>query len=209
MSLVIDLHLHTRRHSACSAIDESLLIDRAVQAGLDGLVLTEHHYQWTRAELVALVAQSAHPGFLLLAGFEYSSSHGDMLIYGLEPEAAKSFTPGHPPEVMLARAQSMGAVCIAAHPTRAAIPFDERIVDMPFEALEVKSVNLAPHEQRLAQKLADDLGRRATAASDAHRLPDVGAYATEFLEPVQTIEDLRNSLQRGTFRPCVRAGQGN
>lgn len=208
MSLVIDLHLHTRRHSACSAIDEALLIDRAVQAGLDGLVLTEHHYQWTRAELDALSAQSTHPGFLLLAGFEYSSSCGDMLIYGLEPEAVKDFVPGQAPEVMLARAQSMGAACIAAHPTRAAIPFDEGIVDMPFEALEVQSVNLAPHEQRLAQKLADDLGRRATASSDAHRLSDVGAYATEFLEPIQSIEDLRNSLLRGTFRPCARAGQG-
>ena len=54
MGLIIDLHLHTRRHSACSIIDESRLIDRAVKAGLDGLVITEHHYQWTPEELAAL-----------------------------------------------------------------------------------------------------------------------------------------------------------
>jgi predicted metal-dependent phosphoesterase TrpH len=208
MGLVFDLHLHTRRHSACSAIDESRLIDRAVQSGLDGLVITEHHYQWTRHEMDALVAASDHPGFILLAGFEYSSSKGDILVYGLEPEVAATFEPGRSPEVMLDLAQSMGAACIAAHPTRAAIPFDERILDMPFEALEVKSVNLEPYEQRLAAKLADDLGRRATISSDAHRLEDVGAYATEFLTPVQSMEDLRNSLQRGTFRPYVVAGQG-
>ncbi len=208
MGLVFDLHLHTRRHSACSAIDESLLIDRAVRKGLDGLVLTEHHYQWTREEMDELVDTSGHPGFILLAGFEYSSSKGDILIYGLDPEQVAAFEPGRPPEVMLAKAQEMGAVCVAAHPTRAAIPFDERILDMPFEALEVKSVNLAPHEQRLAKKLADDLGRRVTTSSDAHRLEDVGAYATEFLNPVQSMEDLRNSLRHGTFRPYSVAGQG-
>lgn len=208
MGLIIDLHLHTRRHSACSIIDESRLIDRAVKAGLDGLVITEHHYQWTRDELAALVAASSHPGFLVMAAFEYSSARGDILIYGLEPEQVREFVPGGQPEVMLAKAQAMGAVCIAAHPTRAAIPFDERIFEMPFEALEVKSVNLASHEQRLAEKLANDLGRMKTASSDAHRIEDVGRYATEFQEPIQSIADLRNSLRRGTFRPYNPAGQG-
>lgn len=208
MGLIIDLHLHTRRHSACSVIDESRLIDRAVKAGLDGLVITEHHYQWTKEELAALVAASGHPGFLVMAAFEYSSARGDILIYGLEPEQVKEFVPGGQPEVMLAKAQAMGAVCIAAHPTRAAIPFDERIFEMPFEALEVKSVNLASHEQRLADKLANDLGRMKTASSDAHRLEDVGRYATEFQEPIQSIADLRNSLRRGTFRPYNPLGQG-
>ncbi|MCF6287305.1 MAG: hypothetical protein L3K26_19295, partial [Candidatus Hydrogenedentes bacterium] len=166
------------------------------------------HYQWTPEELDALVAESGHVGFILLAGFEYSSSKGDILIYGLEPAQVADFEPGRAPEVMLAQAQAMGAVCVAAHPTRAAIPFDERILDMPFDALEVKSVNLEPHEQRLAQKLADDLGRRAITSSDAHRLEDVGAYATEFLVPIQSMADLQNSLRNGTFRPYSIAGQG-
>lgn len=208
MGLIIDLHLHTRRHSACSMMDESRLIDRAVRAGLDGLVITEHHYQWSREELEALVTASGHPGFLVMAAFEYSSARGDILIYGLEPDQVKEFVPGKQPEVMLAKAQAMGAACIAAHPTRAAIPFDERIFEMPFEALEVKSVNLAAHEQRLAEKLANDLGRAKTASSDAHRIEDVGRYATEFQEPIQCMADLRNSLRRGTFRPYNPPGKG-
>lgn len=208
MGLLIDLHLHTRRHSACSIIDEARLIDRAVKAGLDGLVITEHHYQWSRAELDELLAASSHPGFILLAAFEYSSARGDILIYGLEPEQVKEFVPGGEPDAALAKAQRMGAACIAAHPTRAAIPFDERILDMPFDALEVKSVNLAAHEQRLARKLAEDLGRAMTTSSDAHRLEDVGRYATEFQEPIHGMADLQKSLRRGTFRPYNSAGQG-
>lgn len=207
MGLLIDLHLHTRRHSACSRIDERQLIDRAVRAGLDGLVITEHHYQWTREELDDLAAASAHPGFLLLAAFEYSSARGDILIYGLDPHQVREFPPGRQPEAILEKAQRMGAACIAAHPTRAAIPFDERIAHMPFDALEIKSVNLAPHEQRLAEKLARDLGRAATTASDAHRLEDVGRYATEFDGPIQTMADLQKALRNGTFRPYTTSGK--
>lgn len=208
MGLLIDLHLHTRRHSSCSIIDEKRLIDRAVKAGLDGLVITEHHYQWPVSELEDLLAASNHPGFILLSAFEYSSARGDILVYGLEPEQVKEFAPGGQPEVMLARAQQMGAICVAAHPTRAAIPFDERILEMPFDALEVKSVNLAPHEQRLAKKLAQDLGRPMTTSSDAHRIEDVGRYATEFQDPIQSMADLQKSFRRGTFRPYEPAGQG-
>lgn len=208
MALLIDLHLHTRRHSACSKIDESMLIDRAVKAGLDGVVITDHHYQWTREELDELLAASRHPGFILLSAFEYSSARGDILIYGLEPGQVREFVPGGDPEAVLAKAQRLGAACVAAHPTRAAIPFDERIAKMPFEALEVKSVNLASHEQRLAFKLAQDLGRAMTTSSDAHRLEDVGRYATEFQVPIQTMADLQNALRHGTFRPYNPPGQG-
>ena len=204
MGLLLDIHLHTRRHSSCSCIDETQLIDRAVQAGLQGLVITEHHYQWTEQELAELKEQSAHPGFILLSAFEYSSNKGDVLIYGLPPEAAKTFEPYQEPEIIVARAQAMGAACVAAHPTRAEISFDERIATIPFEAIEVQSRNIQPHEQRLAFKLASDLELPATAASDAHRIEDVGAYALEFDDAIQSVADLRDSLKRGRFRIAVR-----
>jgi hypothetical protein len=47
MGLIVDVHLHTRRYSRCSRIEPGALIDRAVRAGLDGVVITEHHHQWS------------------------------------------------------------------------------------------------------------------------------------------------------------------
>lgn len=204
MSLRIDLHCHTRRHSGCSAIDEYRLIDRAVQRGLHGLVITEHHYQWSEDELDELREKANAPGFVLMAAFEYSSSRGDILMYGLAPEQVKEFVPGGDPEEALERAIGMGAACIAAHPTRAQIPFDDRIARMPFHGLETRSVNLEDHEQRLAIRLADNLGIPPTASSDAHRLDDIAAYATEFDDPIQCMADLRAALIRGRFRPTER-----
>lgn len=187
-------------------MDEFRLIEQAVRRGLHGVVITEHHYQWPDEELQELRDRANAPGFVLLAGFEYSSEKGDILVYGLEPEAAKSLAPGRDPILALRHFQDLGAACIAAHPTRAGIPFDDRILGMPFQALEVQSVNLAGHEQRLANRLATSLKLPAVACSDAHRIEDVGAYATAFDDPVQRPADLLKSLKNGRFRPLSSLG---
>lgn len=202
MPFLVDMHMHTTRYSRCSRIDASKLIDRAVRAGLDAIVITEHHHQWSKVETEELVAESGHPGFLVMAGFEYTSSHGDILIYGMPDEHVKEFVPGWAPEKAAALAQSYGAACVAAHPTRAGMSFDERIATLPFAAFEVASVNLKPHEQRMAKNLAERLGRPMVACSDAHDLPAVGAYATVFNDLILGMEDLQAALLRGKFQPA-------
>ena len=170
------------------------------------MVITEHHYQWTEEELAELKEKADVPGFVLLAGFEYSSEKGDILVYGLEPEAAHSLMPGRDPILALQHFQEMGGACIAAHPTHAAIPFDDRILQMSFEALEVQSTNLKGNEQRLAVRLAENLKKPVVACSDAHRIEDVGAYATAFEDPIYSRSDLLAALKSGRFRPIQVLG---
>lgn len=205
MGLVINLHLHSRRYSQCSRIDPAGLIDRAVHAGLDGLVITEHHHQWDPEELLDLVAASGHPGFLLFAGFEYTSAQGDLLVYGLTPAQATQFRPGWPPERAAGMIRDLGGVCIAAHPTRAGLGFDERLQTLPLAAMEVASVNLQEHEQRLARNLSKTLNIPATAGSDAHDLHDIGRYATEFEDLLLNMTDLQDALVHGKFQVAQSA----
>ncbi len=200
MALFFDLHVHTNRYSSCSYIDPNELIDRAVEVGLDGLVITEHHHQWSPEELEQLIEESRHPGFRLFAGFEYSSNRGDILIYGLEPEAYQEFTPGMPPEEAAALAVGKGGLCIAAHPTRTGLSFDTRLATLPMVAFEVCSGNMQEHERRLAETLAKSLGFRGVACSDAHQLADVGRYATEFEVAINSYSDLQAALAHGRFR---------
>lgn len=202
MPFLVDMHLHTTRYSACSRIDASKLIDRAVRAGLDAIVITEHHRQWSSEETATLVAESGHPGFLVMAAFEYTSSHGDILMYGVPDEHVREFVPGWPPEKAAERAQRYGAACVAAHPTRAGMSFDERIAALPLAALEIASVNLTPNEQRLAKKLAQSLGKPMVACSDAHDLAAVGRYATQFDGLILGIGDLQAALLHGRFQPA-------
>lgn len=200
MSLRFDLHVHTRRHSGCSHIDERQLIARAICAGLDGIVITEHHYQWTEAELAELSAEAGEPGFILLAGFEYTTACGDILVYGLSPEDAEGMEPYLEPEIFAAEALGRGAACIAAHPTRSGMEFDGRLGGLGLDGLEVRSVNLQPQAQRQAALLASRLGIAPVVASDAHRLEDVGAYAIEVDAAVRNMADLQAALKQGKFR---------
>lgn len=196
----IDLHVHTRRHSPCSSIDPAAVVPTAIQAGLQGVVITEHEYQWSQAELEALRRQSFAPEFLVLAGFEYRTLRGDLLVYGLENEAYKDFLPGMTSRQATEKATALGGACIAAHPTRAGMDFDLAIADSRLAGLEVCSSNLQPHERRLAMKLAKSLEIPPVAASDAHAAKDIGRYATEFEAPVETGAGLQNALRNGRFQ---------
>ena len=201
MSLLIDLHVHTKRYSPCSAVPPERLVSQAVKAGLDGLVITEHHRQWSDDELALLVEQSTAPGFVLLSGMEYTSGQGDLLIFGLEAGQANGFEPWLSPEEAVRRAIDLGGVCVAAHPTRTGMGFDERLLTLPLAAIEVRSARLQEHEERLALRLSEQAGIPAVAGSDAHALREVGRYATAFDDVVQTMSDLQTGLKNGRFRP--------
>ena len=49
--MTFDLHMHTSRHSPDSVMDPFALVRRAVEIGLDGVVITEHDWLWTENEL--------------------------------------------------------------------------------------------------------------------------------------------------------------
>jgi predicted metal-dependent phosphoesterase TrpH len=199
MILRIDIHVHTSRFSACSTIDPLQLVSQAVRAGLDGLVITEHHRQWDDPDLAELLRMCNAPEFVLLSGFEYSSTCGDLLVYGLTPAQAQEFERGWDPEKAVRVAERFGGVCVAAHPTRAQLGFDERLFSLPLVGLEVCSTNLNHRERRLALDLSRAAKVAPLAASDAHNLYDVGRYATAFEEPVCSMWDLQEALTHGRF----------
>jgi hypothetical protein len=172
---------------------------------LSGVVITEHHWQWTQEEVRQLLQEAGNPVFTLLAGFEYSSKKGDILIYGLPDGAFREFKPGGDPEEMLKKAMDMGAACVAAHPTRRAIPFDSRIYHMPFQGIEIQSSNMDESEQKKGVQLAEYVKLPKTASSDAHRVQDIGLYATVFPLPIRSMQDFVRTLKSGAFRPATKA----
>ena len=199
-----DHHLHTKRHSPDSIIDPTKLIEHARRLGLDGLVITEHDYQWMPDELADLAARALP--LRVFSGVEVSALEGHFLVYGL-PSLA-DVAPGIELAELLTVVRGHQAAIVAAHPFRWDQPFGE-IVERHgpvFDALELVSNNVTRITRARTQAILDQYAMGATGSSDAHELATIGCYFTEFDQPIETIADFVAALRSRRGRPRHRDG---
>src|SRR3954454_25384065 len=138
----LDHHLHTSRHSPDSVIHPRVLIERARAVGLDGVVITEHDYQWAPEELADLAARA--DGLKVFSGAEVSTREGHFLVYGLPDldEAPCGIALGD----LLKVVKRHDAAIVAAHPFRWYQDFAALVAahGPAFDALELVSHNVTP-----------------------------------------------------------------
>jgi predicted metal-dependent phosphoesterase TrpH len=203
---LIDHHVHTSRHSPDSIIDPIELIERARAVGLDGVVITEHDFQWPADELAELAAHARSIGITLLSGAEISAREGHFLVYGL-PDLSET-PPGIDLADLLEVVQRHAAAIVAAHPFRWDQDF-EAIVNAhgpAFDALELVSNNITPETRRKTEALLRKFPMGRTGSSDGHESGAVGCYYSEFPGPITTIAEFVAGLKRRESRPGHRAG---
>lgn len=83
--MLIDLHTHTSRYSACSVLAPDDLCRLAAERGLDAIVLTEHYVMWSPHERDAL--QRKFPQLRIYRGVEISVREGyDVICITSEPD---------------------------------------------------------------------------------------------------------------------------
>lgn len=200
----IDHHLHTSRHSPDSIIEPRVLIERAHAAGLDGVVITEHDFQWDRDELADLARIA--DGLVVLSGVEVSAREGHFLVYGL-PDT-RDVGPGIALADLLKVVRGHGAAIIAAHPFR----WDQDFAGLvaahgpSFDAVELVSNNVTFETRRKAETLLRATPMGTTGSSDGHVPDAVGCYFTEFPGPVRTMADFVAALRHQAGRPRHRPG---
>ena len=157
-----DHHMHTKRHSPDSEIDPLLLIERAREIGLDGLVITEHDYQWEADELAELAARAAP--LRVFSGAEISAREGHFLVYGLP--SLDDVPAGVALADLLATVRRHQAAIVAAHPFRWDQPFDAIVAEHGpvFDALELVSNNVS------AETRAENRGFAPQTPHGVHRV---------------------------------------
>ena len=203
----IDHHLHTSRHSPDSVIDPKELVERAIAAGLDAVVITEHDYQWKADELAELNAMSN--GLVVLSGVEVSAREGHFLVYGLPSLEGAGVRPGIALRELLRVVRDCDAAIVAAHPFRWEQDFRSLIAahGPAFDALELVSNNHTPDTRaRTAAVLKGSPSMGATGSSDGHEPEAVGCYYTEFPGDVRTMQDFVAALRSKAGRPRHREG---
>lgn len=83
--MLIEMHCHTSRHSPCSVIEPAMLVRRVMEKGLQGLIMTEHHYLWTDDEIGALKKEAGvDDSFVILSGQEVGTDMGHVLLFGAD-----------------------------------------------------------------------------------------------------------------------------
>ena len=153
MLLKIDLHTHTNIYSGCSILAPERLCELALERGLNGLAITEHHYQWQQSELAAL--QARFPALKLYAGVEISCLDGrDYVVLGLQGGAYQPM-PYLQLEALLRRYLSPAVASLLAEPVRTE---DGLYIDWctTLAGQPVPLGSLPTDEQRRLRRVLDD-----------------------------------------------------
>jgi predicted metal-dependent phosphoesterase TrpH len=184
-----DLHMHTRRYSPDSITDPFDLVKSAVDAGLDGIVITEHDRLWPEGELEEL--RAAVPGLVILAGIEITGRGGDMLCYGVTD--LRALPKGVAWPELCREVHRQGGACVAAHPNRWGQPFEKMLREQKpeLDGIEVMSNNMdADLRQRAAELLVKYPHFAQLGNSDSHDPATVGVCYTDFDAQIRTNADL-------------------
>src|SRR5262245_56245354 len=188
-----DLHMHTTRHSPDSDMDPFVLVRRARAVGLDGVVITEHDWLWTEAELDEL--RAAAPGLVVLAGVEVSANEGHFLAYGVTDPFALPYGIGVAELCRVVHAQ--GGAIVAAHPFRWGQPFDEIVRDEQpeLDGIEVMTSHMDAECRQQAAVMLRKHRWAGLGSSDAHREDLLGVCYTEFAAPIHNNRDLVEAIR--------------
>ena len=195
----IDLHVHTSRYSFCSHISPEELIRLAPERGIDGIVITEHDWQWSGEEIANL--QESIEGVKLYTGLEASLKEGHFLVIGLEHQG--SFDTSISLRELSARARKENAAMIWAHPGR----FGGRTVKPGLiDAMEVMSFNIKERQISIIEENRRRLHVPGVAASDSHRPISLGTYATRFPRLPSDEKEMARMIISSSGVPWANAG---
>jgi len=196
----IDLHVHTSRYSPCSHLAPEDLAALIPDSGLDGIVISEHDWQWSPDEIKGLQESVEH--VRLYSAVEVSLAEGHFLVVGMTHEGA--FDPNLSLRDLSDRARQDNAALIWAHPGRfGGTSIEPGLVD----AVEVMSFNIKGKQTRLIRENHQKLRVPAVAASDSHRPISLGTYATLFPRLPSSEQELAGMIRSSEGVPWANEQQ--
>jgi predicted metal-dependent phosphoesterase TrpH len=195
----IDLHCHST-YSGDSFLEPEALVERALELGLQGVCLTEHHsYEASApAEQVDLPA-----GFVLLRGVEISTAAGHLLAYGLQDDRWNRWSQNNYLDLdgVIEQVHAHGGICVPAHPFRGGDSMGWQLFERNgFDAVESHNGRNQAEMNTLAVNAATKLGLPMVGGSDCHHVSEVGRAFTVFDAAVRTIDDVVESIRSGACR---------
>ncbi len=195
----VDLHVHTQRYSNCAEFLVPEELGRGMlQAGLDGVVITEHDAQWMPEEIVRL--QHLLPQQRLFFGIEITAKDGHVIAIGAP--AAVIWHRGETITEIASRVDAVGGCAMWVHPFQEPRRWEEAPTNV--HAIEIYSNITTGRRSMLALDLATRIGVPAVAGSDAHSLDHLGTAWVEFDSLPEDELQLAQWIRQGHARPFRR-----
>ncbi len=194
--MLIDMHTHTSVFSTDSNLLPHDALVRAVERGVDGVILTEHDVLWPPDRAANM---SRHLGVLVLPGVEITTEIGHVLVYGL----TEPFPRITDARRLRAYCDERDALMFLAHPARdpgLRVPRDAMRL---FDGIEGLNGCDGPLQNQSASSRGRTRPLPPIGGSDSHALHEVGTAATEFEAEIASLGDLMAALRSGEYRPVV------
>lgn len=194
--MIIDMHIHQRMHSSDSQLDIHRAVDVAKARGLDGICITDHDTLGLRERAQSISEALEFPIFV---GVEIYTLDGDLLCFGIDEMPKERMGAQDTIDFVNER----GGVTIAAHPFRHNNRgLGNKIRDVVgLGAVEAYNGRTADKDNRDAEGLALSLDLPLSGGSDAHTDFEVGRFATQFLTPVHSEQDMIRAIRGGQIQP--------
>jgi predicted metal-dependent phosphoesterase TrpH len=195
------MHSHTAELSPCSSISAIELVSLVHQKGASGIVLTDHHYLWSKWELDGLREQCNVPrDFIIMSGQEVTTSdYGDILVYG----ADESIEPGV--SLFSVRQRYPKAAIVWAHPYRSGlVPSEIELFNSDLDAIEIVNPHQKEHENMCGISDWKIWDFNAISGSDIHKKNITQFYPTEFTRYAGTLESLVECIRNGFCLPTYK-----
>jgi hypothetical protein len=199
-----------------SSLDPSDLIEQAKMTGLDAICFTDHDRFWEMDEIETL---SKKHNFTVIPGCEINTEEGHLLVFGL----TRYVFGMHRASVVKGMVDRSGGVMFVAHPYRRMYWKDMHTGPGPYcemvdracrnkvfgmvDAIDVMNGRGTDEENAFSREIARRFNKKGIGASDAHKLDDVGRYATEFERSVTCLNDFIEEVKAGRFRPVDLSGR--
>jgi hypothetical protein len=215
-----ETHLHTCEGSACGVSPAAEYIQRYIDRGFTGIMVTDHFFnsnctadrhlpwkEWVKRYCAGFEharEEGARRGLDVFFGWEETFDGDDYLIYGLDRE----WLLEHPEVVRWTREEqwretrTYGGCVVQAHPFRQH-DYIRTIHLSPYFIDAVEAANEGNHDARydaLAHEYARTLRLPAVAGSDIHDAGDLLAsepYGIELEEKLSSINDYVRVLLKG------------
>ncbi len=199
--MIVEMHAHTSEHSTCSHVSAVELVQRALAKELQGIVLTDHHFLWSNAEISELRTRAGLPDYFLIfpAQEVKTSDFGDVLVYAAD-ETIPAGTP-----LSEIRHRFPDAALVWAHPYRKQKrPGADALLDPLLDAVEIFNANHSVAENTRGLRDWHHLKFTAIGGTDTHALSYTGTYPTIFDHPVQNVRELAEEIRNGRCRPFFK-----